>query len=92
MSLLDESRGKFDFVLLDLNLPKFHGFAVFEQRLKLGGMPVVVLTGSDNPQDRERAMQLGVRDYVVKPQGFEPFMSAVHRLLERWIGSSSAGA
>jgi CheY-like chemotaxis protein len=48
--------------------------------------PVVVFTGSSNPTERERAMALGASDYVVKPDGWDEYLAAIHGVLERWVG------
>jgi DNA-binding response OmpR family regulator len=84
LRLLKEEKVPADFVILDLNLPKCSGLAILEQHRDKDGPPVVVLTGSPNASDAERAKELGVRDYVIKPQGFQPFIKAVQGILERW--------
>jgi CheY-like chemotaxis protein len=56
-------------VLLDLNLPRKNGFEVLEwlrQQPAYQTLPVIVLTSSDHPKDRERAMQLGANRFEVK--------------------------
>ena len=45
-----------------------------------------VFTGSQNPVDRNRALDLGAQDYVTKPMGKRPFVEAIHQILERWGG------
>lgn len=82
--LLTEEKFQPDFVILDLNIPRFDGFTILERHLSAGWPPVVVFTGSENPHDRKRASDLGAQDYVVKPMGKEPFIRAVHEILERW--------
>jgi CheY-like chemotaxis protein len=74
------------FILLDLNIPRFDGFTILEQHRTADVPPVVVFTGSENPADRERAFELGARDYVTKPMGKRPFIEAIHLILERWGG------
>ena len=60
----------FDLVLLDLGLPGPSGFDLLE-KLKGGAqtreLPVIVLTASHRTEDKLRAFQLGVVDYVTKP-------------------------
>jgi CheY-like chemotaxis protein len=56
-------------VLLDLNLPRRNGFEVLawlRQQPAFKTLPVVVLTSSDHPKDRDRAMQLGANRFEVK--------------------------
>jgi CheY-like chemotaxis protein len=57
-------------VFLDLKLPYVHGFEVLawiRQQPDLGGIPVVMLTGSAETRDRDKAASLGARSYIVKP-------------------------
>lgn len=66
-----------DLILLDLMLPKKDGFWVLEKRRLLGAggnsensafkkIPVVVLSNLGQEQDKERALKLGAREYLVK--------------------------
>lgn len=59
-----------DIVLLELLLPKKSGFEVIEDmRIDslLQHIPVVILTNLDHDSDREKAKELNVSDYLVKP-------------------------
>ncbi len=55
-----------DLVLLDLNMPRVDGFQ-FLEALPNFGAPIVVLTGSIDPLERERALKLGAADVLRKP-------------------------
>lgn len=57
-------------VFLDLKLPFVHGFEVLEwmrSQSLLGQINVFVLTSSPEDRDRQRAMQLGAKEYLLKP-------------------------
>jgi CheY-like chemotaxis protein len=57
-------------VFLDLKLPFVHGFEVLAwigNQGTLKSIVVVVLTGSDQERDQQRAYALGARSYLVKP-------------------------
>jgi CheY-like chemotaxis protein len=59
-------------VLLDVKLPRRSGHEVLEwirAQPVLRRIPVVVLTSSDVPDDRNRAYDLGASSYLVKPSG-----------------------
>lgn len=58
-----------DLIILDLVLPKKHGFKVMEDlrsRPELSPIPVIVLTNLETSHDIERASSLGVKAYLVK--------------------------
>jgi CheY-like chemotaxis protein len=66
-----------DLLLVDLNLPKHDGTEVLS-RLRnskvLGHVPIIVLTSSDSPRDRERCLDLGANQYFQKPSDLERYM------------------
>ena len=81
-----------DLVLLDLRMPLMDGFEVLEwlkTRGDLGWLPVVVLSASDSPADRESARKLGAHDYLLKPREWEDLVKAVQELHDRWITKTS---
>ena len=64
-------------VLLDLNLPKVDGTQVLSHirhNETLATTPVIILTSSDLPSDRERALALGANLYIKKPTDLQSFM------------------
>jgi len=58
-----------DLVLLDLMLPELGGFDILEALNKEGilpDLPIVIISNSGQPVEVERAIKLGVRDYLIK--------------------------
>jgi sigma-B regulation protein RsbU (phosphoserine phosphatase) len=54
-------------VLLDLNLPDSHGAETFRRIMqKAPNVPVVILSGQDDEALANKAVHLGVQDYLVK--------------------------
>jgi two-component system response regulator HydG len=72
-----------DVVLLDLRMPGVDGFEVLEQfKTSRPGMPVVILTGSQDVKDAVRATQLGAFNYLTKPVNPDEILIVVRRALE----------
>lgn len=74
----------FDLVILDLNLPGMSGYDVLEQ-CDPQGVPVVVFSVSSNEADARRALELGAREFVHKPDGLEAYRHAVLKMIETWV-------
>jgi len=48
-------------------------------------LPIVVFSGSDDPQEQNRALGSGANAYEVKPQGYENFVRVIKRIGESWL-------
>ncbi len=63
------TKNEFDVILLDLGLPDSQGIETFQRvNDQASGVPVIVLTASDDDDLAIGAMQLGAQDYLVKGQ------------------------
>ena len=74
-------------ILLDLKLPKVDGFEVLDrvrasELTKL--LPVVILTTSNEDQDRIRGYGLGANSFVRKPVEFEKFIEVARQIELYW--------
>jgi len=77
-----------DLVLLDLNMPRMTGLEVLQALWgedSLRSIPVVVLTTSSAVQDVQGSYDLGASSYLVKPVGFQDFMSIVEVIETYWF-------
>ena len=69
LEMLDKI-GDMSLVMLDLNMPQMHGREVLERiRSAIGtaGLPVVVLTGIEDPAVEIELLAAGADDYLRKP-------------------------
>jgi len=75
-------------ILLDLKLPKVDGLEVL-RRLRANELtrllPVVILTTSNEEQDRTSGYGLGANSYVRKPVDFVQFTDDVRQLGLYWL-------
>jgi len=76
-------------LLLDIKLPKRNGFEVLEwvrrQHTALRRTPVVMLTSSRHSVDVNRAYDLGVNSYVVKPETAEQLGVIAKLMKDYWV-------
>lgn len=75
-------------VLLDLKLPRKSGLEVLQwmrERSFIKRLPVVILTSSRESQDINKAYDLGVNSYLVKPVEFDDLRDLVARLHLYWF-------
>jgi len=75
-------------ILLDLKLPRVDGLEVLrrmraDDRTSL--LPVVILTTSNEEQDRFQGYRLGANSFVRKPVDFAQFTEAVNQLGLYWL-------
>lgn len=73
----DDSRDAPGLALLDLNLPRATGSRILARirgSRRCGGIPIIIVTSSDSPLDREAAAELGATSYFQKPGDLAGFM------------------
>jgi two-component system copper resistance phosphate regulon response regulator CusR len=70
--------GKFDLLILDLGLPRKHGFELLQELRSEGSrLPVVILTARDSVGDTVAGLEGGADDYIAKPFRFEELLARV---------------
>lgn len=75
-----------DLILLDIRMPEMDGFQLLEllrKYPKAAAIPVIMLTALSSAADLERAINLGVVDYLVKPLDPTLLLSKVDIVLRR---------
>ena len=84
---------EFDLLILDLGLPKLHGFEVLRKLRARGGssssVPVLILTAADSVEQRVKGLDLGADDYMAKPFSLQELEARVRALTRRGLGTAS---
>ncbi|WP_111980188.1 diguanylate cyclase [Algibacillus agarilyticus] len=73
-----------DLILLDIQMPDIDGYEVLvtlKQSDHTKSIPVIFITGRDNPEDEARGLELGAMDYITKPFNIPVVMARVRNQL-----------
>jgi CheY-like chemotaxis protein len=73
-------------ILLDLMMPNMDGWDVFNRIKAIGNLhniPIAFFTGSDDPNDRLRAQQMGASDFILKPAKKTELLQRIAKLLKK---------
>ena len=77
-----------DLLLLDLKMPRLNGFDVLSWLRRQPGLKrllVTVLTSSDQPDDINRAYDLGANSYLLKPHNSGQLSELVAQVKRYWL-------
>ncbi len=76
---------RYDLILMDVQMPKLDGFGATARIRALpppaGTVPIIALTASVRPEDRDRCFEAGMTGYVAKPIDLIALLSAVDQAL-----------
>jgi len=75
-------------LLLDLKMPKMNGFDVLawlRGRPYFEHLPVVMFSGSPIETDIATALNLGARNYLIKPADVKQMTTLARELYDRWL-------
>jgi PAS domain S-box-containing protein len=87
LDLAMEAQGKgapFDIVLMDMQMPVMDGYEA-TRRLQEAGLsaPIVALTAHAMPEDRQRCIEVGCREYLSKPIDHRRMCSLIQAIVEK---------
>ena len=83
------SRGRFDVILMDLQMPGWDGFKTVEQIRQLPGYretPIIAVTANCSDDYRARCVRCGMQDFLAKPVRTRELVQAV----EKYLGEATA--
>jgi CheY-like chemotaxis protein len=79
------SSGRFDVILMDLQMPGWDGFETTEQIRKLPGYretPIIAVTANCSDDYRARCVRCGMQDFLAKPVRTRDLVQAVEKHLQ----------
>jgi len=71
-------------VITDLEMPVMHGYDLIAEMKRtpaLLNIPVIVLTSRAGEKHRQKALDMGAQDYLVKPFEEQEMLNALKKLL-----------
>lgn len=80
--LQEITKGCYDIVLLDCNLPDGTGFELCKEVRSYSNIPIIMLTARDTELDEIKALELGVNDYLPKPFSIGVLKARMKRILQ----------
>ncbi|HJT51387.1 MAG TPA: response regulator [Nitrosospira sp.] len=89
--LHDENSDTPCLILLDLNMPIMNGIEFLQavkKDVRLRRIPVVVLTTSDDQQDKLSSFNLGAAGYIAKPVDYRQFVEVMGFIDTYWTISA----
>lgn len=84
-AVLDEEKD-IHLILMDIGLPWINGFELAEmmkQHPDLKKLPLVFLSAQAEPEDYDKAREVGAADYIKKPFDIEKLKIVIAKLLEK---------
>jgi DNA-binding NarL/FixJ family response regulator len=86
ISALLDRNNEVDLVLLDLAMPGVRGFSgLMYMRLQYPGVPVVIVSGNDDPAVIRRCMDFGASGFIPKTLSVKVIRTAIEQVLEGGI-------
>jgi len=84
LELLKKHYNELSLVMLDVYMPVCNGFQFLEITQKepmLATVPVIVTTGSEDPEDEVKCLRMGVYDFVTKPYNRDIVLARIDHII-----------
>jgi chemosensory pili system protein ChpA (sensor histidine kinase/response regulator) len=75
-----------DLMLLDIEMPRMDGYELatyIRNDSRLQGIPIIMITSRTGEKHRQRAMDIGVNQYLGKPYQESELLEEINKLLEQ---------
>lgn len=83
LTLFKKNPYNFDLIITDMNMPNLTGVELSEEVMKLRpDIPIILCTGFSDMINEERALQLGIKAFLMKPAAISEFADTIRKVLD----------
>ncbi|MHB1014535.1 MAG: ATP-binding protein, partial [Desulfurivibrionaceae bacterium] len=83
LALITQNPMAFDLLITDMTMPHLTGFELAQKALRLRpGLPIILCSGFSELINKEQALALGIRAYLLKPVSVRELGQAVRNVLD----------
>ncbi|OQX84461.1 hypothetical protein B6D60_09330 [candidate division KSB1 bacterium 4484_87] len=85
LSLFEKNPDEYDLIITDQTMPKMTGVELSKKVLQLrSDMPIILCTGFSEVVSKEKAKQMGVAEFLMKPLFSKDLATVVRNVLDEW--------
>lgn len=84
IDILNDDAG-FDVILMDMMMPGIDGYEainIIKNTPKIQHIPIISVTAQAMPEDRQKCIDAGAKDYISKPIDVDQLLNAIEKLHE----------
>ena len=75
-------------IVMDLNMSRVTGLEALQQvrqSPRFSQLPVIILSSSSNPSDRQSSIRYGANEYVIKPGDYKHLLQLTEHIAQHWV-------
>nr|WP_325167636.1 response regulator [Zooshikella ganghwensis] len=92
VNTLKRSKNDFDVVLMDIQMPTMDGYNATKEirnNLDLKTLPIIAMTANAMQKDKEKALSIGMNNYIAKPFELEQVVSTILNEVSKYHDTSN---
>lgn len=74
---------EFDFIIMDIMMPKMDGFRAVEEISKIDSIPTIMLSARKEEYDKLMGFEIGIDDYITKPFSPKELIARIKAVMKR---------
>ena len=72
---------KYDLILMDIQMPNMDGYQATQKIREFSDIPIVAMTANAFEEDKQKALSVGMNDYIAKPMDMDTVMLTISKVL-----------